>query len=92
MARRYKPLPAGAIVWVRHWQYFAEVITDAGAGEVKIRARMRKYDYERWARRSQIRPATPAEADAHRQRVAQYALARVAPAGQAAEVTHGTQI
>lgn len=78
MARRYKPLPAGAVVWFRQWQCTAEVISDDGAGLVYVLERVRAYDYQTHKRRSQIRPATAAEKDAHRKRVAQLLFSRKA--------------
>jgi len=86
MARRYKPLPAGAIVVMQIFGTTAEVISDDGAGLVYVQAHMRAYDYQTHKRRSQIRLATQAEADAHRQRVAQIVLARVAAQVQAQAV------
>ena len=83
MARRYKPLPAGQIVWLRIWQATAEVISDDGAGLVYLLERPRAYDYQVHVARSQIRLATQAEADAHRQRVAQIMDLRRADAEQA---------
>lgn len=70
MARRYKPLPAGAIVWLRMWQATAEVVADDGSGLVELLERTRAYDYQPRVYRGRIRLATPAEADAHRLRVA----------------------
>lgn len=65
MARRYKPLPAGAIVWMRVFDCTAEVISDDGAGLVELLERHRAYDHKSRARRSQIRPATAVEAANH---------------------------
>lgn len=76
MARRYKPLPAGQIVWLAIWHTTAEVLADDGAGLVYVLERAIGYDYQTHKRRSQIRPATPAEADAHRQRMASINLWR----------------
>lgn len=76
MARRYKPLPAGAIVWLLIWQTTAEVITDDGTGLVYVLERTIAHDYQTHKRRSQLRPATPAEVATHRQRVASIGLWR----------------
>lgn len=70
MARRYKPLPAGAIVWLRMWQATAEVVADDGSAMVQLLERTRAYDYKPRVYRGRIRLATQAEADAHRLRVA----------------------
>jgi len=70
MARRYKPLPAGSIVWLRIWARAAEVITDDGAGLVYVLERMRRYDYRTHVARSMVRPATLAEVEAYRLEVA----------------------
>lgn len=70
MARRYKPLPAGRIVWLQVWGHTAEVISDDGAGLVYLLERTRAYDYQVHVVRSQLRPATKAEADQHSLEVA----------------------
>ena len=92
MARRYKPLPAGAIVVMQIFGTTAQVISDDGAGLVYVLERTRAYDYQTHKARSQIRPATAAETDAHRQRVAQYALARVAAQQQMADTRSAAEV
>lgn len=70
MARRYRPLPAGAIVWRMGYQCTAEVISDDGSGQVQLLERHRLYDYKTRARRTLLRLATKAEADQHSLEVA----------------------
>ena len=70
MARRYKPLPAGQVVWLQIWGRTAEVITDDGAGLVYLLERVREYDYQVHVARGRIRPATDVEAANHSLQVA----------------------
>lgn len=71
MARRYRPLPAGAIVWFRQWQCTAEVISDDhAAGRVWLLNRVRAYDWQSYVARSRIRLATDVEAANHSLQVA----------------------
>lgn len=79
MARRFKPLPAGQIVWFRPWQCTAEVIShDQAAGRVWLLNRVRAYDWHSYVARSRIRLATAQEADAHRQQVERILFSRKA--------------
>lgn len=71
MARRYKPLPAGAVVWFRAWQCTAEVVSDDhAAGRVWLLNRVRAYDWHSYVARSRIRLATDVEAANHSLQVA----------------------
>lgn len=93
MARRYKPLPAGQVVWLQVWGRTAEVISDDGAGLVYLLERMRRYDYSTHVRRSSVRPATAAELEAHQLELANIAAARQLSADQVGQwMTRGRQL
>lgn len=70
MARRYKPLPAGQIVWLRIGNATVRVISDDGAGLVLVLREDVAADYQLHLERGAIRLATPAEVEAHSLKVA----------------------